>query len=1294
MISSLFRPCPRQLFALLVPIIVFATQVWAAITDTTTWGGDNSRTCYESNHNIDPRAVASADFGQIFKTLLPGNFNGMAAEQIFSSPLVYTGSDGIQYVYVATTQNNIYKLNAKTGAIVVSRNLHVPFLQAELGSCVDINPLIGVTATGVIDSETGIWYLTAKTYTEQFQDGKFSPSNPPGRTNGRMYQHAIHTEDLSEVDGWPVSLEGRVFRNNPNRMFQSANEHSRPGALLAGDYVYTAYASHCVQYNYTGAIIGFNKKTGEVVEMFTMEGGPEPNTVPGGGIWMSGGGLAYDGNSMYFSSGNGFAAQLKRTGNSLPGHSPPSSLEEAAVNAKINADGTITIVDFFIPAEKNDLDGADKDFGTTPLQLLPSNVYTCPNHRRIGMVTGKSGKTYWLNLDNLGGYQMGPNAGDAVIQIFQNENSVYAGAGVLPLGGGYIYIPVTQYPTHVLKFSCDTTGNAKFVKMADTPDKNAFVIGTSHGTVTSINGSEGTGLLWLTDVQGQGLRVYDPIPPAGGGNLKLIRNLTVTGVTKFSKPVFGDGRVYVSTTKGYIYGFGSPVNQALNCSGLDFGAIPINVSTAPKTVICTALTGATVSSIDLGSSTDFTVTGLPSLPLKLSSGQSFSFNATSSPSVVGAVSTNIPIQLINTAPDFSSITIVTLKANGHSTAPILAITPDNLTFTVIAGTNQMQSTFLWNYGDNPLTIGNYSFSYNSTDGPWTQPSSLPDGSLQIRDFLFQDIPSKVNGTSSAALTFVYSPTTAGADTLYLRVFSDGGSKAATLVGFAGSAPKAIIEFQTPDGTSWIPYSNSTPFDFGTVYEAQTRNLLMRITNGGGPNAMPLSITVSKPPFGVPGIIGKDNQIDLAEGVSISANTSQTANLYCAVPKSQVNLPSYTNQTVWVLNTGDPDLGKQQIIFSCTAATEQVGPIYSNNDTAQYGYIGCFKENNPGRQLAQQNYTDTKNNTNGKCITACHALGYFFAGTQYSQECWCGNAIPIQKNADANCNYGCTGSSAQICGGNGILHDTPHISVFADSSRFDGNTTSPPLQITPNVGSYNFIGCYAEQGGKTVSQKSTTSNGMTVEFCAAFCMGYKYFGLEFLSECYCGAVLNSLSMLVNRSQCGMPCKGSNSEYCGGSSRMQVYQLNGTSSSASFSISSSATNTPSIPTTSPAIPSTTSNPATPTPTIKNYTYKGCYIDQGTRVFHDFSLTNQSMTNDLCAALCSSFPYFGTEYSTECYCAKTFPPTILPATDTRCTMPCASNPSQTCGGRYGLTIYQLTNPPNNNTITIDSSINGYAS
>lgn len=245
---------------------------------------------------------------------------------------------------------------------------------ADLDGCVDINPTVGVTATGVIDPATGIWYFTAKTYSEAYQDGNFGSQSPPGRLNGRYYFHAIRTDDLSEVAGFPTLVDGTIFRNNPERMFIGGNQHQRPARLQVGQFIYTGWASHCVQYNFTGAIIGFDKDTGAVVEAFATEGGPEPVDIKGGGIWMSGGGLSYYGRgSMYFSTGNGYASQLPPTGNPVQGRNPPSSLEEAAVNAKVNDDGTITIVDFFMPKEKNQLDGADQNLGTSPLQILYAN---------------------------------------------------------------------------------------------------------------------------------------------------------------------------------------------------------------------------------------------------------------------------------------------------------------------------------------------------------------------------------------------------------------------------------------------------------------------------------------------------------------------------------------------------------------------------------------------------------------------------------------------------------------------------------------------------------------------------------------------------------------------------------------------------------------------------------------------------------------------------------------------------------------------------------------------------------
>ncbi|KAF2731461.1 WSC-domain-containing protein [Polyplosphaeria fusca] len=1246
---------------------------------------------------MDPNVVRTQDFGQIFRTQLPGNFNNLAPEQVYSQPLVYTGTDGVQYVYVATTQNNIYKLDAKTGTIIASRNLHVPFLQADLESCTDISPTIGVTATGVIDPDTGIWYLTSKTYSEQFQDGNFSPTNTPGRLNGRYWQHAVHTEDLSEAAGWPVLLDGTIFRNNPDRMFLGGNQHSRPGALLVGDYVYTGYASHCVQYNYTGAIIGFHRKTGQIVEAFATEGGPEPNSIRGGGIWMSGGGLSYDGKgSMYFATGNGYASQLKATGNSVPGRTPPTSLEEAAVNAKINDDGTLTIIDFFMPWEKTQLDGADKDLGTSPLEILPSNVFSCPNHRRIGVVTGKSGKTYWLNLDNLGGYQNGLNKLDDVIQVYQNENVVYAGAGVMPLSGGYVYIPVTGNPTHVFKFYCDPSGNAAFTKVADTPEINGGGLGTGHGTTTSLNDQEGTGLLWISDVQGANLRIYDPIPPSDGGPLTLLNSFNIGSPAKFTRPVFGNGRVYIGNAQGYVFGFGAPVVTPLNCSSpYDFGNLPIGNVSAPLTITCTAIIGTVVGGVNLTSS-NFKISAAPATPLTLSPGQSFSFSAVFNPKSVGSLSDDARIAVTNSQAGYSTAVPVTLKGTGRSANPLLVIAPSTISFSVIAGqASSTQSSLFWNFGDSILNFSSINFSLVSEQGPWIQPNTTSDGSLQVGQFVFGKLPTTIQPTSSVPIRVVYAPAQPGNHAVYVKAISNGGSALLDVFGVAGTNPKAVIEFQTVDGSGWVTYSNSTPFTFGTVLEGTTRTLLVRITNGGGPNAVPLPITVSKPPYGIPGIIGKANNIDLGEGTSIKANESQTAQLFCSVPKSQVNVPSYNGTTSWTLNTGDPNLGKISMQFLCNAAAEQVGALFPNG-TAKWPYVGCFKENNPGRQLATNIFSDNVNMTIGRCIDACSAAGYIFAGPQYMQECWCGNAIPIQMSTDSNCNYACTGNQNQSCGGDGIFHDSSWISLFADPTRFNGNTTSPPLQLTQRVGNYSFAGCYAETTGKTLSAASTASNVMTVEACSAYCSAYPYFGLEYSAECFCGSTLSPASTITDSSQCNMLCKGSNSEYCGAGSRMQVYQLNASSSatsSASLSSTATSSTTSSAQTSSGSSTSsssiaastsssssqssiisasTTSTTAAPTSTT-SVTSLGCYNDIPGRALAANSVANDSMTVDLCKAFCTGAVYFGVEYGRECYCGNSIPSSSTATTDGRCNMACAGNPSQTCGGPNGLNMYQ---------------------
>jgi hypothetical protein len=99
-----------------------------------------------------------------------------------------------------------------------------------------------------------------------------------------------------------------------------------------------------------------------------------------------------------------------------------------------------------------------------------------------------------------------------------------------------------------------------------------------------------------------------------------------------------------------------------------------------------------------------------------------------------------------------------------------------------------------------------------------------------------------------------------------------------------------------------------------------------------------------------------------------------------------------------------------------------------------------------------------------------------------------------------------------------------ISLFADSTTFDGVIESPPLRLTKETGPYTYDGCYAESGGKTFDAKRQDSQKNTVENCRDFCGGSSFFGLQYSSECYCGASLRSSSVSKLTKTIAGVCKG--------------------------------------------------------------------------------------------------------------------------------------------------------------------------
>ena len=104
----------------------------------------------------------------------------------------------------------------------------------------------------------------------------------------------------------------------------------------------------------------------------------------------------------------------------------------------------------------------------------------------------------------------------------------------------------------------------------------------------------------------------------------------------------------------------------------------------------------------------------------------------------------------------------------------------------------------------------------------------------------------------------------------------------------------------------------------------------------------------------------------------------------------------------------------------------------------------------------------------------------------------------------------------------------------------------------------------------------------------------------------------------------------------------------------------------------------------PVSKSVTYLGCYKDQGDRDLSGHGFNGSKMTTDRCTSECRSrgFAYAGTQYSKWCFCGNSYGNS---GSANNCNMPCSGNSSETCGGSWANSVYQLKGVGTDNGKTI---------
>lgn len=116
-------------------------------------------------------------------------------------------------------------------------------------------------------------------------------------------------------------------------------------------------------------------------------------------------------------------------------------------------------------------------------------------------------------------------------------------------------------------------------------------------------------------------------------------------------------------------------------------------------------------------------------------------------------------------------------------------------------------------------------------------------------------------------------------------------------------------------------------------------------------------------------------------------------------------------------------------------------------------------------------------------------------------------------------------------------------------------------------------------------------------------------------------------------------------------------------------------------------TTTETLTPTPTppetVDGFRMLGCFDDLsiGYRALGYDDDWQEELTLESCKAYCidnRGYYFFGVEYSNECYCGDHREESSTRMDDSECSMPCAGDPSQTCGGDQRINIYGAVDTP----------------
>ncbi len=452
-------------------LLLLSSMAGAQTARVTTSQYNARRTGANENETVlTPENVNAKTFGKVMTFAVDG---AVFAQPLYLPDVAVPGKGTHNLLFVETERDTVYAFDADAKStqpiwqvsLLPKGEASFP-VSASAVQCPFISPVVGITSTPVIDVESGMLYVLARSG---------SRANFVADTRYAQHLHALAITTGHEKFAGPVEIRASVPGTGEGSSggaveFDPLRENPRASLLLVNGVVYLTWGSSCDVSPYHGWVMAYDARTLKQLAAFNTS----PNAGESG-VWQSDTGPAAD------EQGNVYVA----TGNGLfdAGSGHGQDYGDSILKLKLQGN-RLALADYFTPTNQDQLNATDGDLGSGGPVLLPN----AGGNGSAGLVFGgKQGVLYDVDPAHLGGLQTPASSGAA--HGMKISTGIYAAAAYW---NGNLYTFASE---DALKQFAVARGRLAKDYSARSREKSAY----SGGTPTVSANGKRNGIVWVVE---------------------------------------------------------------------------------------------------------------------------------------------------------------------------------------------------------------------------------------------------------------------------------------------------------------------------------------------------------------------------------------------------------------------------------------------------------------------------------------------------------------------------------------------------------------------------------------------------------------------------------------------------------------------------------------------------------------------------------------------------------------------------------------------------------------------------